>query len=182
MNIAYFGFAANPPQLGHREVIEWLAERFDLVLVCPSVAHAFGKNLPELDIRDKMCAAMLSHVTAPNVKQVDIERQLYNGGPVYSYDVLVALQKQYPSADLYLAIGPDNAVPETWSRFYRADDIVAEFNRVIAPDMGIHKRSTQVRKMLQEGTTRDELIKVIPAAVADLIVSMPELYGAVKVK
>jgi nicotinate-nucleotide adenylyltransferase len=182
MNIAIFGYAGNPPHLGHREVIEWLAARFDKVLISLSVSHAFGKQMAPLSARSLMSTALVNSTTATNIELTNIEELLYTGGPVYSYDVLAALQKQYPTSELHLAIGPDNAAPETWGRFYRADDIVREFHRVVAPDMGNHKRSTQVRELLESGATYEQLIELVPRQVADLIVTMPELYGAVKVK
>ncbi len=42
--IAIFGSAFNPPSLGHKSVIESLSH-FDLVLLEPSIAHAWGKNM-----------------------------------------------------------------------------------------------------------------------------------------
>ena len=183
MNIALFGYAGNPPHLGHLEVIEWLAARYDKVLVSPSASHAFGKKLPDINIRVILSVALLSCTDAPNVELIEIEEEMaqHTDGPIYSYDVLCELRKQYPNDTIHLAVGPDNAVPEIWQRFHRADDIMRDFGRVIAPDMGAHKRSTQIRAMLERGASYEELCEVTTPDVAKLIGMMPELYGPAKV-
>lgn len=178
MRIAYFGFAANPPHRGHLEVIEWLAERFDLVLVAPSAAHAFGKNMQSLEIRKELCEALLGQLENTNVQMTDIEEMLAVDGPVYSYNALKALSFIYPEDQLFLAVGPDNGDPAVWAKFYKGDDILNEFGRVVAPDMGQHKRSTQIRAMIAEGTTYEELEKVATPAVASLLLGeYARLYG-----
>lgn len=178
MRIAYFGFAANPPHRGHLEVIEWLAERFDLVLVCPSAVHAFGKKMVDLEIRKEMCAALLSQLQAKNVQQIDIEEMLRSDGPVYSYDVLVALQNIAKGDKLFLAVGPDNADPAIWNKFHKAEQIISEFGRVVAPDMGQNKRSTEIRAMIAAGASYEELAEVATPAVASLLLGeYARLYG-----
>lgn len=177
MKIAYFGFAANPPHYGHLEIVEWLAERYDLVLVGPAAAHAFGKILPPLATRMQLCEAWLSYAHMDNIQLTDIEGQLVGDSMVFSYTVLAELRKQYPDATIHLAVGPDNAVPETWTRFYRADDIMREFGRVIAPNMGDDKRSTRIRELLASNAPYEELIELVPRPVIDLLLTMPELYG-----
>lgn len=178
MRIAYFGFAANPPHRGHLEVIEWLAERYDKVLVGPSVAHAFGKNMQPLAERKVMVTALLSQVQSRNVELVEVEEMLAKDGPVYSYDVLVALQVMYPEDQLFLAVGPDNGDPAVWNRFHKADQILSEFGRVVAPNMGDHKRSTEIRFMLVRGASLEELAEVATPAVAALLVGeCARLYG-----
>ena len=178
MRIAYFGFAANPPHRGHLEVIEWLAERYDLVLVGPSVAHAFNKQMQPLESRKIMCVALLSQLQAKNVQLIEVEETLAKDSPVYSYDVLVALQAQYPDDQLFLAVGPDNGDPAVWNKFYKADAIISEFGRVVAPDMGNHKRSTEIRFMILRGASYEELAEVATPAVAALLVGeCARLYG-----
>ena len=56
--IAIFGSAFNPPSLGHKSVIESLSH-FDLVLLEPSIAHAWGKNMLDYPTRCKMVDAFI---------------------------------------------------------------------------------------------------------------------------
>jgi nicotinate-nucleotide adenylyltransferase len=177
MKIAYFGFAANPPHLGHLKVIEWLSTRYDLVLVGPSAAHAFGKNLPPMVDRLPLVHALLAGSVATNVTVTDIEMSLVGTGSVYSHTVLCALRTKYPEATLHLAIGPDNAEPSVWQKFYRADEIVRDFGLVVAPDMGPDRRSTYIRKLMASGATLDALTPLTGLAVATLLMAQLGLRG-----
>lgn len=172
-SIAYFGFAANPPHRGHKEVIEWLSRRYNLVIIGPSAAHAFNKRLPPMSVRLPLCEALLKEVNKSNVDLATIEEALMGSGPVYSYDVLCALKAFYPGDEIHLAVGPDNAEPAIWSKFHRADDIEKHFGRVVAPDMGNNKRSTQIRAMLAAGASYEDLATVATPSVAKLIMDMP---------
>jgi nicotinate-nucleotide adenylyltransferase len=117
-------------------------------------------------------------VQAKNVEMVDVEEKLAKDGPVYSYDVLVALQAMYPEDQLFLAVGPDNGDPAVWNKFYKADQILSEFGRVVAPNMGDHKRSTEIRFMLLRGASYESLAEVATPAVAALLVGeYARLYG-----
>lgn len=177
MKITYFGFAANPPTLSHAKVIKILSGLYDEVFVGPAAAHAFGKDLRPMSLRMELSAAMLRTVNAPNVKLTDIEASLAEPTedgqgvkPVYSYTVLQALRSMYPDAEIHLAIGPDNAEPATWSRFYRYADIDKHFGKVVVPDMGV-TRSTLVRNMLKAGTTVAELIPHVGEEVAHMLIN-----------
>lgn len=177
MKITYFGYAANPPTLSHAAVIKYLADIYDLVIVGPSAAHAFGKNLPEMKVRMPLSQAMLESVAADNVLLTNIEESLVeNAGsdedakPVYSYTVLCALRSMYPNATIHLAVGPDNAVPTTWQRFYKYAEIDKHFGKVVVPDMGT-TRSTLVRNMLKNGATIEDLTPHVGLKVAGMLVN-----------
>lgn len=177
MKITYFGFAANPPTLSHAKVIKILSEKYDEVFVGPAAAHAFGKDMRPMDERMRLAEAMLHTVNAPNVTLTNIEESLaepsedgHGTKPVYSFTVLQALRSMYPDAEIHLAIGPDNAEPATWERFYRHADIDKYFGKVVVPDMGV-TRSTIVRNLLKAGTTVAELIPHVGEEVAHMLIN-----------
>jgi nicotinic acid mononucleotide adenylyltransferase len=69
-----------------------------------------------------------------------------------------------------LALGPDNLEPDTFSRFYRAKDIMAEFGVVsIFEQEGA--RSTFCRKLLAEKDNRQyqTLLNYMPHNVLEYI-------------
>lgn len=176
MRIAYYGIAGNPAHLGHRYVAEWLAERYDKVFVGLSAAHAFGKILPPMEIRLTILDALFSTSSAINIELTTIENALVDDGPVYSYTVLSALRAIFPGDEIHLAIGPDNAEPKTWEKFYRASDIIEHFGLVVAPNMGNEMRSTEIRKILSEGTTLARLAEVTGSEVAAVLMANLDLY------
>ena len=58
--IAVFGSAFNPPSLGHKSVIDSLSH-FDLVLLVPSISHAWGKQMLSYEIRCELIDAFIRH-------------------------------------------------------------------------------------------------------------------------
>lgn len=51
--IAVFGSAFNPPTLGHKSIIDSLGH-FDLILLVPSIAHAWGKTMLDYELRSQL--------------------------------------------------------------------------------------------------------------------------------
>ena len=176
MEIAYFGYAGNPSHGGHLQVMEWLAKRYDHVIVGLSAAHAFGKQMAPMKFRVELAKALLSQSPAMNIEISDIEDRLLGDGPVYSYTVLRELRKIHPDCAIHLAVGPDNADPKNWNRFHNSEKILSEFGRVVAPDMGSQKRSTNIRAMLAMGASCDELTPFTTRPVARLLTDNPSIY------
>ncbi len=163
--IAYFGFAANPPHLGHLKAIEWLSSQVDFVLVAPSASHAFGKNMKDYALRLYWTDLLLktSKLNLTNVAISTLENDLYHSltrRPIYSYDVLCALRQhdEYDDYHIKLAVGPDNAEVATWSKFYRYQDIDLEFGKIIIPEVSDVVRSTDIRNALLNGVATTEYL------------------------
>ena len=171
--LIYFGSAFNPPHAGHIRCMEWLSARpnVDVVFAGPNKAHAFTKNMADFDMRCEMTQTLLDHFNMPsNVKVCRIEKEMQpDGSPVYTYDVLVALRKLYPSHTIVFGLGPDNI--EQFSRFYRHADITAEFELEECPTMGT-VRSTDIRRAAKEGNRQFIEKYTAPALVARVL----ELY------
>lgn len=150
--LVYFGSAFNPPHAGHIRCMKWLVARLnvDKVFAGPNKAHAFTKNMADFDIRCDMTQELLDHFEMPeNVEICRIERNMgQDGRPVYTYDVLVVLRKLYPEYTIVFGLGPDNI--EQFSRFYRYQDIINEFELEECPTMGT-VRSTDIRNAAKEG-------------------------------
>lgn len=157
---AVFGSAFNPPHLGHADVIGQALNSFDRVLVVPSFCHPFGKQMLDYERRVALVEAMLRDLDDPRVALSRVEQTLGEsrpGQPVYTYDVLVALEQVLGSADLVFVVGPDNAKRETWQKFYRADDIVQRW-RLWPAQERLPVRSSQIRELLERKQlpTRDQ--------------------------
>ncbi len=117
--IAIFGSAFNPPSLGHKSVIESLSH-FDCVLLEPSVAHAWGKEMLDYPTRCKLVDAFIQDMGLANVRRSDTEQALYQPGQsVTTYALLNKTQEIYPAADITFVIGPDNffSVHPQWLSF-----------------------------------------------------------------
>ncbi len=152
MNVAVFGSAFNPPHRGHMDVIDQLRPKFDKVLLVPSAAHAFGKKPVDIECRTKMLKLILGDYFANDPKievslvEFDMVEESAEDKPVYSYDLLKQLNSLSP-AEYHLIIGPDNAAPETWQKFYKHKEIEDEFALTIVEERR-KIRSTEIRELL----------------------------------
>ncbi|ELE6591248.1 nicotinate-nicotinamide nucleotide adenylyltransferase [Vibrio sp. 2art] len=163
--IAIFGSAFNPPSLGHKSVIESLSH-FDLVLLEPSIAHAWGKNMLDYPTRCEMVDAFIKDMGLSNVQRSDAEQALYQPGQsVTTCALLEKIQEIYPTADITFVIGPDNFFK--FAKFSRAEEITERWTVMACPEK-VKVRSTDIRKALAEG---EEIGVYTTPSVRDLLLS-----------
>lgn len=146
--IGLFGSAFNPPTKGHAYVIREARKTFDRVLAVPSFDHCFGKAMASYDVRLMLTKAFVEDLNDPYVQVSAVEREIWTGGPVSSYDVLTALRLAYPDQDIQLIIGQDNA--NHFERFKNHEKIVKEFGVFVVPEAKEgFPRSTEIRRRIE---------------------------------
>ena len=161
IRLGVFGSAFDPPTLGHLDVLEQAAASHDRILLVPSAWHAFAKNPQPFKLRLDMLHRFIDDAKyLPCPLQVcDLEAALLKkkpNKPVYTYDLLTALEAQYANkANLCFIRGPDNAQPEVWSRFYKAKEIEARWLIFTATER-VAARSSAVRKILESFQVADD--------------------------
>lgn len=160
-NIAVFGSAFNPPSLGHKNVIESLTQ-FDLILLVPSIAHAWGKEMLDFQLRCNLVDAFMKDLTINHVELCKDEEQLLAAdNRVTTYQLLNHLAVVYPDDRLTFIIGPDNLM--NFSKFHKADEIMDRFSVMALPEK-VKVRSTDIRASLQQGKSIDHL--TTPSVIA----------------
>ncbi|EGU35161.1 nicotinic acid mononucleotide adenylyltransferase [Vibrio sp. N418] len=149
MKIAVFGSAFNPPSLGHKSVIESLSH-FDRILLLPSIAHAWGKEMLDYALRTQLVDAFIVDLNMTNVERCTIEEILLDRAQssVTTYAVLEALQVENPTAELTFVIGPDNFF--NFAKFHNAQEIVRRWSVMACPEK-VKIRSTDIRTLLADG-------------------------------
>jgi len=173
--IGIFGSAFNPPHFGHLDAIEQVLDKFDRLIVVPSYRHAFGKQMAPYSIRFRMTEALVNEIQTGTPIQVSrIEETLARNQlatnytrPIYTYDVLTALAQKCPGAELYFIVGPDNADAKTWQKFYRANEILTQWNICPVKERKA-VRSTRLRHAITNG---DTIIDWLPESVAKIVMS-----------
>ncbi len=150
--IGVFGSAFDPPTLGHQDVLQQAAEHFDQVLLVPSASHAFNKKPRPFAIRLALLEVFAQNAEVETeLVTCDIEIQLLQqqpDKPVYTFDLLEALEQKYQGAvELSFIRGPDNAAPVVWRRFYKADEIEQRWSVFTAKER-LNIRSSTVRSIL----------------------------------
>lgn len=148
---AIFGSAFNPPHCGHLDVIEQALAEFDQVVVVPSFQHAFGKTMAPFNVRLEMANALIKGMSSVSVSDIESSIALQKPGePIYTYDVLCALEALHPNWVMQFVVGPDNANPEVWQKFYQHKAIGERWGRWPAKERK-HIRSTAIREALSRG-------------------------------
>lgn len=153
VRLGVFGSAFDPPTLGHLDVLQQAAGCHQRILLVPSVFHAFDKKPLPFERRLQMLQCFINDAKiACPLEICTLENELLArnpGRPVYTYDLMTALAKQY-QGEISFIRGPDNARPEVWQRFYRWQDIEARWP-IFTAQQRVDVRSSDVRRIL--GTT-----------------------------
>jgi len=162
--IGIIGSAFNPPHLGHKDIIEQVYRDFDEILLVPSYRHAFAKKMVPYKDRLYMASMLGQSFHAEKFKAFkntatiatsSIEREIgiKSNKPVYTFDLLNELEQRYLAAninpELTFIIGPDNAAHETWSKFYKGNEILQRWNlRSVSERIPV--RSSTIRELIAD--------------------------------
>lgn len=149
-----FGSAFNPPSLGHKSVIESLGH-FDKVLLLPSIAHAWGKQMLDYSVRCELVDLFIQDLSVNNVERSTIEETLYTPEQsVTTFAVLESLQLLYPQSELTFVMGPDNLF--NFAKFYKSQEIVNRWSLLSCPET-VKVRSTDIRQALSRNEDISDL-------------------------
>lgn len=192
LRIGVLGASFNPPTKGHSDVVKQALAHFDQVLLVPSASHAFEKKMVPLFYRLQMLDLFLEQWTKEKqgkIKIVNIEAIMQNlqveEQPIYTYDVLNALDSIYKSFDqpfeLHFIMGPDNRDPQVWQKFHRYQEIEQRWHLFIAEE-NVPVRSSDIRALCEAGYPKATLRKLLQDKLNDNVleyVLKHQLYAQV---
>jgi nicotinate-nucleotide adenylyltransferase len=100
----------------------------------------------------------------------DIEQNMHSEGvsPIYTFDVLERLQQQNPNQSLTFIMGPDNAAPEIWKKFYKSEEIDTRWSKLICEEHAMI-RSTYLREAVNNEAKDSELLTLTTPSVLSII-------------
>ena len=129
-----FGGSFNPIHNGHIQLARQLREAAGLdevwLMVSPQKPLKEQAGLLADDLRLQMARQALSD--EPFIEVSDYEFHLPR--PSYTWNTLKALKDDFPDREFVLLIGGDNW--ERFPRWYRADDIVSNYQIIVYPRRG----------------------------------------------
>jgi nicotinate-nucleotide adenylyltransferase len=160
MDIALFGTSGDPPTIGHRQILEWLSDRYDLCAVWVS-NNPFKSNQTDLGHRVEMMQLLISdlNLTGPNIQlhpEISSPRSL----------ITVNLAKQiWQNADFTLVVGAD-LIPQlpTW---YRAQELLQQVKILVTARVGYKISEQSLEGLYAIGAK---------IAIADLVI--PEISSS----
>ena len=142
--IAMFGTSADPPTIGHRDIIQWLAGKFDRVLVW-AVDNPFKRQQTPLAYRQQMLEMLISSYQPP-LSNVFWMPELSDRRSLTS---VLAVESRWPDAHLTLVVGAD--VLQSLADWYRVQDLMrrVDFLMLQRPDFDVH--DSQLNSLRQLG-------------------------------
>jgi len=143
MNIALFGTSADPPSIGHQQILQWLDNNYDRVLVWVS-DNPFKTHQASLSDRLKMMELTIAAIQAHTIT---IHPELSHPRTINTVE---QAKKILPHANFTLVIGGD-LVPQlpTW---YRAQDLLNQVNLLVVPRQGVTIAEADIERLVHMGT------------------------------
>lgn len=163
MKIGVFGSAFNPPTKGHMDCIKQIMGKFDKIILVPSYSHAFGKNMINFDTRVKMTTLAIEENDQQGILVSSIEKDIFDGSPIYTWQLMMELERQYPNDQLTFVCGVDNA--ENFKMFDKSELILKRWGVCVVEERK-KIRSTLVRQKVAKG---ESIIGLVPENIIKII-------------
>jgi nicotinate-nucleotide adenylyltransferase len=140
--IALFGTSADPPTIGHLEILRWLSHRFDQVAVW-AADNPFKSGQTDLNHRTTMLQLLVEELGNPNV-------QVY---PALSHPrtlMTVERAKQYfPQAEFTLVVGFD--VAQQLPKWFRVEELLRQVHLLVMPRSGYALAGSDLDRLRELG-------------------------------
>jgi nicotinate-nucleotide adenylyltransferase len=144
MNIALFGTSADPPTIGHLEILRWIADRFDRGVVWAADNPFKGQQTP-LEHRTQMLRLLVEELQLP---QVQVQPDLSHPRTLITVE---RAQQRYPEAKLTLVVGGD--VARQLPQWFRVEELLQKVNLLVVPRSGYSVTDLELQRLRQLGAT-----------------------------
>lgn len=124
--IALFGTSADPPTTGHQQILSWLSEHFDQVVVWAS-DNPFKSHQTPLKHREQMLQLLVEEISS-NCHNINLHPELS------SPKTLTTVQQArtiWPDAELTVAVGSD--LVSQLSQWYRIEALLQQVKLLVVP-------------------------------------------------
>ena len=184
-NWGILGGSFDPIHNGHINLANSICskKKLDGVLIVPTVKHPNKSRLIEANYLDRvaMLKAALLGMTKFSICEIEAEENLSG----YTIDTIRALKLRFPKAEFYFIIGSDNiSIIDNW---YMAEELKSEVKFIAGTRPGFGNAdksklpvelveipqldisSSEIRKMIKNGSSLEELTQYVPASAAEYI-------------
>jgi nicotinate-nucleotide adenylyltransferase len=143
MNIALFGTSADPPSIGHQQILQWLDHHYDRTIVWVS-DNPFKTHQASLCDRIAMMELTIAAIEAHTIT---IHPELSNPRTINTVE---QAKQIWQDANFSLVIGGDLVAQlPTW---YRAQDLLSQVNLLVVPRQGVAIEQADIDRLITMGT------------------------------
>lgn len=163
--IALFGTSADPPTIGHLEILLWLTNHFDRVVVWAS-DNPFKSNQTDLQHRCVMLQKLIDEIK-PSKQNIDAYQHLSSRRTL---ETVHSAQQQWPQAEFTLVIGSD--LVQQIQGWYQVQNLLKQVKLLVVPRPGYPVNEQDLAALNRLGAT------VAIASITGLPVSSTEVREA----
>ncbi len=172
LKIGIYGGSFNPIHNGHKKVVEYILERFDLdkIFIVPLGIPAHKEIKLESGVdRIEMCRLAFKNEEKVEVLDLEVKETKVS----YTYDTLLKIKKLYQEAEIYEIMGEDSGENfESWKNYkdiLKLSKIIIlkrkgyklslkDENVIVLENPYYCYSSTEIRKKIIDGERIDELV------------------------
>ncbi len=145
MNIALFGTSADPPSIGHQQILQWLETHYDRTIVWVS-DNPFKSHQAELCDRIAMMELTIAAIQPP-AQTIALHPKISNPRTINTVE---QAKQIWQDANFTLVIGGDlvQQLP-TW---YRAQDLLKQIKLLVVPRQGVPIALEDIDRLVNMGT------------------------------
>lgn len=155
MNVALFGTSADPPTIGHLEILRWLSYHFDEVAVW-AADNPFKSHQTELHHRTVMLQLLVSELNRPNVR---VYPELSYRRTIVTVD---RARDRFPTATFTLVVGVD--VAKQLPKWFRVAELLDRVQLLVMPRSGYGLSELELDRLNEFGTH----VTIAPVTVPDV--------------
>ncbi len=163
--IALFGTSADPPTVGHQQILVWLTDHFDRVVAWAS-DNPFKSDQTDLHHRHAMLQTLIDEIK-PHKPNIDLYQNLSSRRTL---ETVVSAQQYWPTAKFTLVIGAD--LTQQIQGWYQVKKLLEQVKLLVVPRPGYPVDDRDLAALSQLGG------KVAIASLTGLPVSSTEFREA----
>ncbi len=139
-----FGTSADPPTAGHKTILSWLSQHFDLVAVWAS-DNPFKSHSTSIEHRSAMLLLIIQEINSPK-HNLCLNPELSSSRTL---ETVEQARLQWPDAELTLVIGSD--LVGQLPRWYKFEQLLKQVELLIVPRPGYPSEQLDLWQLRRSG-------------------------------
>lgn len=156
--IALFGTSADPPTIGHRKILQWLAKHYDLVIVW-AADNPFKKHQVSLAHRNQMLELLIQEINSEG--KILLRPDLSDPRTINTVNKAEKIWGK--QAEFTLVIGSD--LTQQILRWYRSQELLKKVKILIIPRPGYPVKVEDLEAIKKQGG-EVSIANLLPPAVS----------------